>query len=538
VGDVGLIGAGVAVTSVAVLIDDSAGWLELLFGSVMVGALLLGLRVVLGGIRRAVVARADARSLAATVPAESARRAVIEERVRLAADIEAAVRAAVTRMASLADETARTWQSDPTGPLEEIQQVGRRATTELRRMLSLLRDAREVIPRQGDAPPVRAILPSRMDLLLAGAVVALAVAEPFLYGEFDRLAIGQPALSALLTAAAAAAVVMRKVAPWLGAAWIAAVFGLGDVVASPVTSGLWMLPVLGGLAWSCAAAARHVLANLLSLSAMAVAVSLSLARWDPSNTRIAQLVMAVGVVGGVTVRWSRQRRDTALSMASRRRAELVLAAERAVLCERSRVARELHDVVSGAIGVMVVQAAAVGVLRHRDTARAHSALDVIRRTGDDTLAELDKLVGAIREGAIGAPLKDAGQVEHDLSDLMALIDRMRSAGLIISFTMDHAPSSFTCSAVYRIVQEALTNVLRHAHEAQVQVTIRQMFGTTHVRVVDDGHQTLAPASRGYGLIGMAERVEQLGGQLVTGPAADGSGFSVAVRLPESEQVTP
>ncbi|MEU4602499.1 hypothetical protein AB0F43_05925 [Kribbella sp. NPDC023972] len=246
VGDVGIIGAAVAVTSVAVVADDGAGWLELLFGSVMLIGLLVGLRLVLSAVRRARAEQALARSLAATLPAEAARRAVVEERVRLAADIEAAVRAAVVRMAALADEAASTWRSDPTRPLDGIQLAGRRATTELRRMLGLLRDAREASPRYVDTPATALVVPPRRDMLVAVAVGAVAVFEQFAYGQADMPSPAQPAVSVVLTAAAAAAIVTWRVAPWLGAVWSAAAFGAGDLLSSRSRRGSgWSPPSAG-----------------------------------------------------------------------------------------------------------------------------------------------------------------------------------------------------------------------------------------------------------------------------------------------------
>jgi signal transduction histidine kinase len=163
---------------------------------------------------------------------------------------------------------------------------------------------------------------------------------------------------------------------------------------------------------------------------------------------------------------------------------------------------------------------------------------VVRRTATETLAELDRFVDLIRAGALGSPTPTGGSVHRGPADLLALIERMRTAGLTIEFTMDGTPDGDTGSAVYRIVQEALTNVLRHAPGAHVQVAVRADATGTSVDVLNTGPPPSPDCHRGYGLVGIAERVDRFGGHLTTGPGPDGTGFQVAARIPAPTRTAP
>jgi signal transduction histidine kinase len=236
---------------------------------------------------------------------------------------------------------------------------------------------------------------------------------------------------------------------------------------------------------------------------------------------------------------SRTRGAIARAQADRRSAELAAAAGQAVHTERLAVARDLHDVVSHAISVIVVQAGAAQALYPIDPARARAALGVVDQTANETLTELDRLVLAIGDGVMGAALPSSvGAVAHDEADLRALVQRMRRAGLRIDLTLDDSVTGDTATACYRIVQETLTNVVRHAPGARVWVTIdHQAVGTT-VDVTDDGPGPATDSQRGYGLVGIAERVERFGGKLQAGPGPDGTGFRVHARLPSPTVARP
>ena len=185
---------------------------------------------------------------------------------------------------------------------------------------------------------------------------------------------------------------------------------------------------------------------------------------------------------------------------------------------------------------MVMQAGAAVATRHRDPDRAQRALSVVQRTAASTLAELAHLVDAIAAGALGMPVTTPGSVERDAEDLQALVNRMEGAGLRISLHLAGTLTASTGTVVYRITQEALTNAARHAPGSQV--TVRISAGPDRVTIdgVDDGPGTTRATARGYGLVGIAERVARLGGQPSTGPGDHQAGFRVSAQLPIADAV--
>ena len=198
--------------------------------------------------------------------------------------------------------------------------------------------------------------------------------------------------------------------------------------------------------------------------------------------------------------------------------------------ERRRIARELHDVIGQSISVMGVQAAAVRSVLRDDQRRERDALLAVERTGRQAVGEMRRLLGLLRadhEG-VGDPTPSLRRVEQ-------LVSEMRDAGLSVQLTMHGdlaALSSGVDLAGYRIVQEALTNALKHAPGADVEATVRCTDHELLIEVVDNG--TAAPQTVsgrvGHGLLGMRERTSLYGGELVTGHQAAG-GFAVRARLP-------
>ncbi len=204
---------------------------------------------------------------------------------------------------------------------------------------------------------------------------------------------------------------------------------------------------------------------------------------------------------------------------ARRRAE----AQRAVLEERARIGRELHDVLAHTVSVMVIQAAAADDIFELDPAKARAAVRQVEASGRQALAELRGFI------------KTAG--EHPsprLSELDQLASSLSSTGLQVTVRQegDRRLGSAVEASVYRIVQESLTNTLRHAQAAHADVLVRVGPEHVEVEVTDDGHGRgrLAGVGSGQGIIGMRERARLLGGTLDAGPRADG-GFRVHARLP-------
>ena len=202
----------------------------------------------------------------------------------------------------------------------------------------------------------------------------------------------------------------------------------------------------------------------------------------------------------------------------------------AVVEERTRIARELHDVVAHAVSSMVVQAGAAEQVVEADAAYARAALASIRETGSEALEEMRRVVAILRqEGETGslAPQPGVGMIP-------ALLTETRSHGLEVDWVTEGEPVPLSPGldlAVYRIVQEALTNVRRHACASRVCVRLAFETGRLRVEVADDGRGPGGgPTHHGHGLVGMQERATLYGGTVVAGPGDD-RGFAVRAALP-------
>lgn len=197
--------------------------------------------------------------------------------------------------------------------------------------------------------------------------------------------------------------------------------------------------------------------------------------------------------------------------------------------ERARIAREMHDVVAHGLSVMVVQADGARYAATKDPDQATRALEAIAETGRESLTEMRRMLGLLRaEGGSGtAP-------QPGLADLPYLIEEARAGGMQLEADLPDPLPQVTdgvALTVYRIAQEALTNVRKHAGVAQVRLTLAHDDGTLHLEVTDDGRGASALADgHGLGLLGMRERVAVHGGSFTAGPAA-GGGFRVSARLP-------
>ncbi len=212
-------------------------------------------------------------------------------------------------------------------------------------------------------------------------------------------------------------------------------------------------------------------------------------------------------------------------------------AERAVADERARMARELHDIVSHNLSVVVLQAAGAQAAGSSDTG---PTLEKIERSGRQALVEMRRLLGVLRQPDEPAARPELSP-QPGVAELAALVEGVRAAGLPVVLVIDGDPGRLPAAvdiSAYRIVQEALTNVLKHAGQASAQVSVRCGADEVLIEVTDDGAgpQAAGPA-RGHGLAGMRERVALFGGELVVGPRPDG-GFGVRTRLPLGEQSRP
>jgi signal transduction histidine kinase len=214
------------------------------------------------------------------------------------------------------------------------------------------------------------------------------------------------------------------------------------------------------------------------------------------------------------------------------------AAEQAVTAERLRIARELHDMIAHSIGVIAIQAAVGRRVMDTRPAEARNALDTIEATSRQTLAELRRVLGGLRRtetdpGPDSRPLDPA----PTLADVDRIAAAARNAGIRVDVRWRGRrrplPAHVDLSA-FRIVQEALTNVLRHAGARECRVTVDHRDDELAIEVVDDGRHG-GVAGTGYGIVGMRERVGLLHGEFSAGPRPEG-GFRVAARLPLPAEV--
>jgi signal transduction histidine kinase len=216
--------------------------------------------------------------------------------------------------------------------------------------------------------------------------------------------------------------------------------------------------------------------------------------------------------------------------AARAERERELLAAQAVADERVRIARELHDVVAHNVSLMVVQAQAVGAVADDDAQRG--ALDQIAALGRQGLAEMHRMLGVLRAGEDDPEAELAPQ--PGVADVERLVEHARGAGLDVRLSVEGEPRSLPPGvdlSAYRIVQEALTNVVRHAGHASAAVTISYKPGGLELTVVDDGRGPSSNGNGGHGLVGMRERVALFGGELVAGRGPDGHGYAVRALLP-------
>jgi signal transduction histidine kinase len=199
---------------------------------------------------------------------------------------------------------------------------------------------------------------------------------------------------------------------------------------------------------------------------------------------------------------------------------------RAAADERRRIAREMHDVVAHSVSVMVVQAGGARRILERDPARAVEAAAHIEDVGRAALTEMRRLLGVMHHGEERGP-------QPSLRRLDSLVERTRAAGLPVSLTVEGEPRSLPAGmdlAAYRVVQEALTNAIKHAGAAPTEVTVRWQPEHLELEIVDTGGRAANGSGGGHGLVGMEERVRLYDGELRAGRRA-GGGFEVLARLP-------
>jgi signal transduction histidine kinase len=259
---------------------------------------------------------------------------------------------------------------------------------------------------------------------------------------------------------------------------------------------------------------------------------------DPKLAGVGDIVLVdafffglIGTAVWLVGRYARRRRSTEARLEDRSRS-LERERERqahVIAAERGRIARELHDVIAHTVSVMGIQAAAAGEVLEHDPQRARVALESIQMTARDAVEELRRLLAVLRDGSESAALAP----QPDLGGLEDLLARTRESGLAVELAIEGERRPLTAGvelAAYRIVQEALTNVRKHAHAAPARIAIGYRSACLEVLIEDEGPVANGTSGSGHGLVGMRERAELYGGSLEAGPRPAG-GFSVRARLP-------
>jgi signal transduction histidine kinase len=369
----------------------------------------------------------------------------------------------------------------------------------------------------------------RADLGLAGAFVAFALTE-------EAVAPQPGGWWPFVLAALAPLVALRRAVPLTGLL-ASCVDGLKYWYPDQIVNyRLWQLAAMIIAAYTVG---RHVpllgaggwRARARGITGLVLAVATGTVFWqvDPVDPMGAFFFpVAPWILGTVFAVQHRQNADAASARAAIREQRV----REAVMEERVRIARELHDMVAHSVTVMVIQA---GVVRRRLDAGLPVDAELLRgieSSGRDAVGELRRTLGLLRGDAGGAGGTTAAPV--GLERLDELLAQVREAGLTVTFRREGTPVTLLPAAdlsAYRIVQEALTNVLKHAGPAAVTVELRYAGDGVHLSVVDSGGPAAAGASgSGQGLIGMRERVTLFGGDLDAGPVP-GGGFAVHARLP-------
>jgi len=361
-------------------------------------------------------------------------------------------------------------------------------------------------------------LARRSDIAIAGALgVAIAVETASLSGEWT---------APLIACLPAGALVWRRSLPLLTptAVLLLMLFAWGTDEPDTVDTVSQVLVWVFGSFSAGAYATRR--AGVVGLAYWLVVSAVWMALWgdDLADLSVELVLVTAPWVAGVAVRMKREQAEGA-----DRRAESATAhAAIAVADERARIARELHDVVAHAVGMMVVQAGAASELLDQDPVRARRSLEAVQQTGRLAVDELARMLGLLRaQDETASPLPS-------LSRLSELVSDIRGAGAEVSLRsdgdLDDLPAALDATA-YRILQEALTNVVKHAPGATAHLRLLRCADHLEIEVRNSAVSGKPrQGGTGNGLLGIGERVAVFGGHLESGPTADG-GYRLNVWLP-------
>ena len=356
-----------------------------------------------------------------------------------------------------------------------------------------------------------------LDVLLASAFVALGLAIALSLDLTGR----KRAVAVVLVVAHAAPLVARRrwpaavLATMAGTALLAPVFGIPVVALGPAA--LVAIYTIG------AAYPPPRATGLLAAACVVMAIAIVSSGMDVET-------VATNVLAFVVAWWLGERHRRAQREAEAERTAAADLAAHAVADERLRIARELHDIVAHAMSVIAVQAGSGRLVIDESPEVAKQALTAIETTSRGALQEMRRLLSVLRDDAADATTLAPSP---GVADIDALVSTARATGVEVRLRTEGAPVALpagTGLCAYRIVQEALTNVRKHAHASVANVTLRFAPTSLEVEVVDDGVGTRGDvASSGHGLSGLRERTELYGGMFEATPRRDG--FRVWARIP-------
>ncbi len=341
----------------------------------------------------------------------------------------------------------------------------------------------------------------------------------------------------LLVAGVFLPLIVRREIPWLSLL-LSGGFALAYAL-SPLPPAITLLgPMIAMYSVAAYAKQRHSgLATLLVVGLLVAAVIFAFSGgWRGAMEIIGAFVMLVAAAFlGDTARSRRayvaEVEQRALAAEQAREEETLRRLDE----ERIAMAREVHDIVAHSLSIVAVQASAAETLIDDDPEQAKESIEHIRTTSKEALGDLRSMLDVLRTGPGDAPLAPSA----DLTRLDQLITPVREAGLEVTLDVQgnvSAAPAYASVSAYRIVQESLTNIVRHADATSVEIAIRATPRELALEITDDGRGAEAPigeTGEGHGIRGMSERVEALGGEFEAGSVSQGSGFRVAAAIPLS-----
>jgi signal transduction histidine kinase len=379
------------------------------------------------------------------------------------------------------------------------------------------------------------------DGLLAGLLAAVSLVT--LWYGWDECEDGcdPPGVAAGLVLATTLPLVWRRRHPLTvglvtGLATAAYGFARYPDLAMPIAIG-GVVGMYSVAAWGGRRAA--VVSGWVAVVVVVIVMTLPRADADVVDAAFVSLALAGAWVLGDRARVQRALAAELTERAARLERERAAEARRAVAEERTRIARELHDVVAHHVSMMVVQAEAGPVAVERDPARAAGAFEAIAATGRQALVEMRRLLGVLRGDGEPAP---SLAPQPGLAQVPSLVEQVGRAGLEVELVVEGEQTALPAGvdlSAYRIVQEALTNAVKHGGPGRAVVLVRYGEHDLQLRVWDEGRpeagngsplQGRPQTAPGRGLLGMRERIRLFGGELRAGPEPDG-GFTVTARIP-------